>query len=234
MSKYFRKIGFKGLNQAVVFDIECATIEPEIKEGTDLWESWKYKMRNEEVQDLNEEFKKKGPLYLGFTKIVCMVLGYFQGDEIITKSYTGEEKDLLVDFMKDFSKLVQSGKTHLVSFSGNGYDIPAVSFRCMVNGIEPHPYFDVACQKEWNMEYSIDLNNYLRGTAFTNLSLINAAVAFGLPSPKQSLSGDEVSNLYWDKDKKKMEKISDYCTQDVQVTAGILKKIVLKGDKIIE
>lgn len=230
MSKYFRKIRFEKIEQAVFFDIECATIEPELKEGTDLYESWKYKMRHEGLttfEEYNEKFKTDGPLYSPFLKVVSIVCGYIKDNQLITKDYTGDdEKQLLQDFFTDLWKLTNSGKTHLVSFAGIGYDLPVVAFRAMVHGIDIHPWFDVAHQKEWNLEYCIDLNLYLRGTAFQNLSLLNAAVAFGLPSPKQSMSGDEVSNIYWSKSKKRMEKISDYCTIDVQTLALLLAKIM--------
>lgn len=230
MSKYFRDINFKDIKQGIFFDIEAATVVKELKEKTDLYESWEYKMRNEGLETFEqyqEAFKKQGPLFLGFNRICCISMGYVSEGKLKVREYKGEdEKQILTEFYQDLNKLVNNGKTHLVSFSGLGYDLPVVSFRSLTNGVEIHPMFDIAHQKEWNLKHCIDLNLYLRGTAFTNISLINAAVAFGLPSPKQSMAGDEVSNIYWGKSKDRIEKIGNYCSQDVLTTANILCKIM--------
>lgn len=235
--KHLNKIGFRDLKQAIIFDIETASIEPELKEGTPLLESWTYKMRNESditsFEELNDSFKKKAPLYPAFARVVSISMGYAQDNVLKVKEYkNGDEKALIQEFFNDLGVLVRSGKSHLVSYAGIGYDIPLVSFRAMVLGIPLHPMFDVAHQKEWNLDYCIDLNLYLRGTAFASMSLLNAAVAFGLPSPKQALSGDEVSELYWSKDKKRLDKIAAYCTQDVLTTANLFCKIL--GRDILE
>lgn len=231
MSNYFKSVNFRDIKQGIFFDIEAATVVKELKEKTDLYESWKYKMRNEGLETFeqyDDEFKKSGPLYSPFARICCISSGYCTlENKLKVKEYKGEdEKVILTEFFQDLGKLVNNGRTHLISFAGLGYDMPVIAFRALVNGVEVHPTFDVFHQKEWNLKHCIDLNLYLRGTAFTNISLINAAVAFGLPSPKQSMSGDEVSNIYWGKGKDRIEKIGNYCSQDVLTTANILCKIM--------
>lgn len=235
--KYFNKIKFKNLKQAIFFDIESASIEPELKKNTPLLESWQYKMRNDKELDtfdkLNQSFKENAPLYSPFGRVCCISMGYAQDGKLKVKEYKGaDEKEILEAFFADLLKLNQAGKTHLVSFSGNGYDCPFIFFRSIINGVNVHPMFDVGNQKEWGIEHSIDLNTFLRGTAFTNMSLLNVAVAMGLPSPKQSLKGDEVSSLYWSKTKDKFEKIGNYCTLDTLTTANIFCKIL--GEPILE
>ena len=225
--KYFREIGFRNMEQAIIFDIESASITPTIKEGEALYESWKYKMRNEGDIDIVQSFKEKSPLYAPFGRVVAISCGYVKGDEIKVKEYKGEdEAAILKEFFKDVKSLNEVGKSFLVGFSSIGYDMPFLAFRAMVNNVDIHPMFDVAHQKEWNLKYCIDLNLYLRGTSFTNMSLLNAAVAFGLPSPKQSLKGSEVSELFWSNGKNRMNKIGAYCTEDVLTTANILCKVL--------
>lgn len=227
MGKYLNKIGLKSIEQVVFFDVESATIVENLEEGTDLYESWKYKMRNEgfeTYEQYNDSFKKNGPLYAPFAKVCSIVCGYVRDGKLVVKDYTGvDEAKLISDFFSDLGKLQQSGKRYLSGHSVIGYDCPLLSFRAMVHDLDINPWFDVAHQKEWNLEYIIDLHLYLKGTAFTSMSLINAAVAFGLPSPKQSMIGNEVSENYY---KGNLDKIRDYCICDTQTAALILAKIL--------
>lgn len=228
--KHFNKIGFKNIENAVFIDIETAAEEPKLTVDTPLYESWKYKQRNEEdlsYEALNKSYLDKAPLYSFSARVVTIVLGYVNNGKIKTKAYShNDEKELLLNFFVDVEKFASLGKKFIVGYSTIGFDIPFIYFRALKHDLSIPTTFDVGCQKEWNLEYHIDLNSMLRGTAFNNMGLVNVCIAFGLPSPKVSLQGDGVSDLFWSKDKKKIQKIEAYCTEDVIAVIRIMTKIL--------
>jgi len=228
--RYLDEIGYRDIEQIVFFDIETAAVEPELIEGTPLATSWKYKMRHEgytSFEEYAESFLSKAPLYAPFGKIVCISVGYVYQGNVRKKSYVGDEPTIIKSFFADLAKLKNSEKImpkrFLAGFNVFAYDVPFVAFRAMVHKIKPDPWFDVAGMKQWNLKHIIDLSELLRGTMFASMSLLNVVTAFGLPSPKDELSGDGVTKAFYEG---KIDLISTYCEKDVESTINIFKYIV--------
>lgn len=224
--KYLKEIGYKHIKEVVFFDIETASCVENLEYGSDLAKSYAYKVRKEGIEsfeELNEHFKKNAPLYAPFVRIVCISVGYMNNGELRKKSYVGEEKDILQAFFTDIDQLIdRTGKKFLSGFNILAYDIPVISFRCMVHDTKIHPWFDVAGQKPWNLKHIIDISDLTRGTAFASLSLLNVSVAFGFPSPKEDIDGSEVSSAFY---RGEIDRISSYCERDIIATVQIFEKI---------
>ena len=74
----------------IFYDIETARAVDVLKEGTPLYEAWKYKARyqNElnkktgETFTVEEYFYEKAPLYAPFGKVVTVVVGRIKDNKI--------------------------------------------------------------------------------------------------------------------------------------------------------
>lgn len=225
--KYLKEIGYKNIEDVIFFDIETASCVEDLEYKSDLYNSYKYKIRKEAedftINDVKEHFKKNAPLYAPFARIVCISVGYLSNGQVRKKSYVGDEKDLLQQFFSDMTLLItKTGKKFLSGFNILAYDIPVISFRSMVHDIKTHEWFDVAGQKPWNLKHIIDLSDLTRGTAFASLSLLNVTVAFGFPSPKEDIDGSEVSSAFY---RGEIDRIASYCERDVEATVNIFRKI---------
>lgn len=207
------------------FDIETAPIVPELQLDTPLFDSWEYKV-NKDGSKTNEEiiasYSKEAGLYPEFSKIVTIVVGKIKDGKI--HLITLDQKDE-VDILNSFNDILARniGDT-LAGFVNLGFDTPFIFRRMFINGIEPNNKLDHSGLKPWEIK-EIDLSKLWQGTSFNRASLINIATAFGLPSPKDDISGADVGRVYWEEG---VKRIAKYCRKDVATTINIFKKMRLE------
>ena len=209
-------------------DIETVSVVPELEKGTQLYESWEYKMRYSRDSEkfegtLEETFKDKSPLYAEFGEIVCITLGKIKNEKIRLKSYASDnEKQLLIDFCNDLDKFcASSNKIRFAGHACKGFDLPYIMRRLIINEIELPNILDTAHLKPWETT-TIDTMELWKGTGFYGASLLNIATALGLPSPKVDIDGSETSKTFWiDKD---LDRIVKYCERDVITVINIIRK----------
>jgi len=226
----------KNLNEILWWDIETVRCVDKLEENTPLYESFEYKMRNSaeydkfggEEKSTQELFEAKAALFAEFSKICCISVGYVpaednRGREFKLKSYYGtDEHTLLSEFTKDILTFERKFKNlNWCGHSITGYDLPFVTKRLIVNQVEIPNALDQSMSKPWEANV-IDIEMLWRGGAFSRASLINMAVALGLPSPKSSMNGSEVSDYYY---QGKLKEIAEYCERDVETSFEIYKKL---------
>jgi len=215
------------LDNVIIFDIETAPVVAELIPDTHLYESWEYKKARdgsiETQEDLLESYKTEAGLYPEFAKIICISFGKVKEGKINVVSYYGDsEKDLLNKFTESMNNLTsRNNKIQLCGHAIKGFDIPFVFKRCLINGVEPNDLFDLSMLKPWEAT-AVDTSELWKGTQFTRASLINLTTAFGLPSPKDDISGSEVGAAYWAGGN--LEKIKNYCEKDVVAVANVVRK----------
>lgn len=227
------------LNNIVFLDIETVRIQDTIEAGTPLMDSWEYKMRysreaaDKFEEDLVQTYKDKAALYAEFAKIVCITIGKVQNGVLKLKSYYNhDEKALLTEFTDVLNGLVAANpKIQLCGHAIKGFDIPFIMRRCLVNRVEIPDLIDVADVKPWLMT-ALDTLELWKGTGFYSASLINIAVALGLPSPKQDMQGSETSTVYYTEGDKGLQRIANYCEKDVLTLTNIVR--ILRGEDIVE
>lgn len=218
-------------------DIETARVVDKLDPESQLYDAWSYKHRHaNEYKDKSgieltpqQYFEEKGALYAPFSRIVCIVVARIvegpNGEALKFKSFSGDEKVLLENFNKDLGQFTVSRPgAAFVTFNGNGFDIPLITKRMIVNGITLPPMLDLAGEKPWTIN-TIDLSSLWRGNSFYPDSLLAVATALGLPSPKNNMDGSEVSNAFY---AGRIDEIVQYCKQDVHVTANIYRKFSQK------
>lgn len=213
------------LKDVIFIDIETARLVKELEIDTPLFDSWQYKVRKETNDEVISSYNKEAALYPEFARIVCISVGRIKGNKISIRTYNQEnEAEMLEAFCSDLEKVTDAApKTAFCGHAVNGFDIPFIFKRCLINQVEPHILLDTAHLKPWETT-AIDTKDLWKGTSFSPASLINIAVAFGIPSPKDDISGAEVGDVYWSDDENRIERISRYCEKDVLTTANVVRK----------
>jgi hypothetical protein len=94
----------------------------------------------------------------------------------------------------------------------------------MLNQLPLPKMIDIAGRKPWETKHLLDtleLWKFGDNKNYTSLRLLSAV--FGLPSPKDDISGADVATVYWeDRD---LDRIATYCEKDVLATAQLFLKM---------
>ncbi len=215
----------QNIEDFIFIDIETASIEENLTEGSELYKSWEYKMRHgrdSEEGDLDSLFKEKSTLYPEFSKIITIVIGIVRNNQLHLKAFADkDEKDLLENFNTSIMNILASNpKSRLVGHAIKIYDIPFIMTRCILNKVPLNPLIDTAHLKPWELT-CIDTHELWKSTSLRGASLINITVALGLPSPKDDMAGYETTNTYYN-DPNGLHKIVNYCKKDVIATAHVI------------
>lgn len=227
-----KQINDLNYDEYLFLDIETSRQVEELTENHPHYDVWRYKQRNKDTQELptHEEtvksYKDKSALLAEFGKIVCISIGYINGDTIVTKSYTGDEKEIL----KDAVKAIKSSGRKL-ALHNSSFDISFIRKRWFINGLPYKDYmFSDAGLKQWDAEkLLIDTMLLWKGFSFTNTSLDELAMCFNVPSSKDGeVVGSNVGDAYF---AGKIDAIAEYCEKDVVVVANLLRK--WKGDDLL-
>lgn len=232
--KYLRQYKEQDL---LFFDIETAR-ESESLDKSPMRDAWLYKARNQnEISKKTglavtpeEYYKEKAALYSPFAKVITIVAGVIekrgkdQPDALVTKVYSGDEKDILEEFNSDIQIHVATRpKAALAGFNNKKFDQPMLMNRMLINRTLPCELLDTAHLKPWDI-LAVDLAELWQSTKFYPDSMFAVASAFGL-SCKTDLSGADVSDAYY---AGKIKEIERYCVQDVLTTANIFRSFAFK------
>lgn len=228
------------INDVIFLDIETVKITEKLEKGTQLHDSWEYKMRYSREAEKFEEgtlediFDQKAALYAEFAKVVCVTIGKVKDGKLKLKSYYGDDEyNLLKDFGSVLDGFVASNKrTVLAGHAIKGFDLPFLMRRMLINGLELPSYLDTAHLKPWDLNFVLDTLELWKATGFYSASLINIATAFGLPSPKQDMNGSETSAVFYADKEVGAERIKTYCEKDVETVCNVFLK--MRGDKAVE
>jgi 3'-5' exonuclease len=219
----------------------------------DLQELWGAKCRtilrrpaDEELEynDMAEVFSNRAGIYAEYGKIVCISVGFMtrQADStepiLRLKSFSNHiEANLLEDFCDLLNRYFNSPeKFAICGHNIKEFDVPYICRRMLVNQLPFPRMLDIAGRKPWETKHLIDtLELWKFGDIknYTSLRLLTAL--FGIPSPKDDISGADVATVYWeDRD---LERIAAYCEKDVLATAQLYLKLrrqpLLRPDQVV-
>lgn len=222
-------------------DIETVPVEADFENlGEEMQELWAIKSRQvlrrteEELSfdEIADAFHTRAGIFAEFGRIVCISVGF------LTRSAAGEapvlrlksfahhsEVRLLEDFSELLSKHFNSpDKFALCGHNIREFDIPYICRRMMVNQLPLPRMLDIAGKKPWETKHLLDtLEMWKFGDSknFTSLRLL--AALFGIPSPKDDMSGSDVAGVYWnDRD---LDRIATYCEKDVLATVQLFLRL---------
>lgn len=221
------------LNDALFIDIETTRGVKTINVDSQLFEAWKYDRSKELGWDNDdasfvEAYYNKAALYAEYGKITCISVGRITKDnkQLVLKSYYGsDENELLLNFVEDI-KVIEKAKPK-VYFAGHAvtdFDMPFLSKRLIINGIDIPSSMDYSGLKPWEVNI-LDTKTIWRMTGIYTQSLLSIVTALGIDSPKDDISGKEAAQLPYTDDEGVYERIARYCEKDVLAVAQIVRKI---------
>jgi uncharacterized protein YprB with RNaseH-like and TPR domain len=184
------------------------------------------------------EFYDRAGIWAEFGKIVCISVGYFvnrDGQQFRTRSFVGEEKELLEEFATLLNEHF-SGRNHLMcAHNGKEFDFPYIARRMVILGIEIPSKLNLFGKKPWEVPHldTLELWKFGDYKHYTSLKLLTRIL--GIPSPKDDIDGSQVRDVYYqDHD---LQRIATYCEKDVVAVAQIILKLrkepILTDEQII-
>ncbi len=219
----------------LVFDIETVgedfdSIDDSTKENLMRW--LKREAQSEtEYNSMLEDLKNS----LGFSpltgKVVAVgvldisknngVVYYSTDDNIPSETEEDNFKFKIASEAEMLEKFWQGAKEYseFISFNGRSFDVPFLMIRSAINRIKPT--IDLLSYRYLNMQKGgavhIDLFDQLSfyGAVRKKSSLHLWCRAFGIPSPKADVTGDDVARLFKEK---QFLKIAKYNTRDLIAT----------------
>ena len=216
-------------------DIETVAGCNNFDENHPQYDIWAWKQRNKETNEIltAEEniklYNTKAALFAEWGKIVCISVGFVHNEELHIKSFVGEEKQMLIDFID----LVKSTGRMIAGHNIIGFDINFIRKRFFINGLTDYlsdKQGNDVYMKPWLLDHSLfDTMVAWKGSGFANTSLEELTMVFGIPTSKDNCHGNEVTEFYYSG---RIKEIQSYCEKDVASVANLVR--VWKGDSILE
>ena len=228
----------KDLYNILFLDIETVSAEPSFEELSprfqSLWEKKAKFFRESETKTASELYEKAG-IYAEFGKIVSIAVGYFIPNDkaelrLRVKAFSSHnEKKILETFSQLIDQHFNSKKLRLCAHNGKEFDFPYIGRRMVINAIPIPEVLNLSGKKPWEVAHldTMELWKFGDYKHFTSLDLL--AHVFNIPSPKQDLDGSMVAKTYYEEND--LEKIKNYCQNDVITIAQLLLKY--KGKELI-
>ena len=220
------------IEEVVVFDIETATVVESIQEGTAIWDAWEYKMKRSSLDSglsVAESFVDAGALNAEFSRIVCISVGRVKDGVVTITTYKdSDEAVLLRKFNRDLEEVSRRRpETRLCGHSLKAFDMPFVFKRSIANGVVPCSLIDTGGAKPWELT-ALDTKELWKGSGMFNSSLVSICLALNVNSPKQDITGADVGKVYYKEGEDGLNRIVDYCEQDVLATTNVLMKFMFR------
>ncbi len=230
-------------NNILYLDIETVpevydydSLDPQVQ---DLWTK-KTRFIQEREQVSSAEVYDRAGIYAEFGKVVCISTAFRYEKEGVgklrVKSFYGDdEKKVLQDFAKMLDTHFKEENKFLCGHNLKEFDVPFMARRMLVHGISLPEKLNIAGKKPWQVSFldTMELWKFGDYKHFTSLNLL--AHLFGIPTPKDDISGADVGRVYWEE--KDLERIRIYCEKDTITVAHVMhkfKNIPLVADEQIE
>ena len=222
-------------NKLLFIDIETAGSYKDSHElkkmDESLWDLWDvigcsyFRRHYPEDEDKDCEFlyEKYSGLLPEFGKIVCISVGFINGEEEKLQSFcSGNEMDDLIQVTQLLNKIEKVGFT-LCGHNIKNFDLPYLGKRMLINGINPPSLLPSHDTKPWEVK-ALDTKELWNFGSYKGLSSLHLVTSLmGIPSPKEGEVTGENMHQSWYNDKK--TEIMHYCEKDVSSLIKIIKKV---------
>jgi len=179
-------------------------------------------------QQIHDYYKSKAALMPELGAICCISVGFISGGVIRSTSFYGDSEEELLQEFWGFLQEIKGKFTAFAGFASNDFDIPYIITRMWAEGTYIIPeLLDESNAKPWE-KVNVDLKQIVRMGRPVSPSLLGLCTTLGVPSPKDGITGKEVSQAFFDG---RLEEIKEYCERDVVSTANCLLK--LQGREIL-
>ncbi len=154
-----------------------------------------------------------------FGKIICISMGYINGDRIKLKSLYGNDEHKILSEFNDVCKSIRGIYIH---YNGLNFDIPFILQRMAHHNIKPGSDRLTNLRKFWKEPHFDIMQIYYNWNMQNVMSLGVLSELHGIPSPKGDLSGDKVHEAFRNGE---WGRIVRYCEFDVGTTLNLYNKI---------
>jgi uncharacterized protein YprB with RNaseH-like and TPR domain len=196
-----------------------------------LWEEKSRYIRERKELALEESYAEAG-IQAEFGKIICVGLGFFSqrmGESVfrVTTLHGSDEFKILQDLSNMLEERCPKPFRFLCAHNGKEFDFPYICRRMLVNGIAlPHP-LQIAGKKPWEINHLDTMELWKFGDYKHYASVKLLAHIFGVPTPKDDISGADVRRVYYEEND--IDRIAEYCKKDVVSMARIFQRYVGKS-----
>ena len=177
-------------------------------------------MRHLQYQKSGTEFL---PLHLHRVVAISCVYEDDGSDNLPRTASLGEIDTSEHDLVAKFFDIIEQHKPRLVSWNGNGFDLPVLNYRALLYGIVAKTYWDTGefsrearfmnyqnrFHPQQNLDLMAHLSRYQRGAGLDDLSRM-----LGFPG-KSGMHGDEVAGAWMEG---RLDEIRNYCDTDAANT----------------
>ena len=197
-------------------------------ETRSLFES-KNRMKISEEKPSSEVYRDLGGIQSEFGKIVCISVGMVKnnvtGRSMRVKSFAHDDEFTLLN---QFKKLLDDHYKNgvLCGHNAKEFDFPYLCRRMLIHGIALPQVLQIAGKKPWEIHHldTMELWKFGDYKAFTSLALL--CHIFGIPTPKDDITGADVARVYYeDRD---LARIALYCEKDVVALIQVFLKMHLE------
>jgi len=188
-----------------------------------LWDKKTKSQRKDEIE-ASEFYEQRAGIMAEFGMIICISIGMIDNNtgKLKIKTYSGEEKDLLISFCELFNS-PRLNNVILCAHNGKEFDFPYIARRLLIDGIQPPIPFQMFGKKPWEIPHIDTMELWKFGDWKSYVSLELLAHIFGIPTPKDDIDGSMVADIYYkDGD---IDRIIHYCEKDVLTLANIFRRM---------
>lgn len=206
-------------------------LDPKTAELYDAKTKW---MRKEDTSD--DEIYERAGIYAEFGKIVCITCGIVKedltGTKVRLKSFANDDEiTLLSGFIDMINESFGSGKLMIMcGHNAKEFDFPFIARRILINGLKLPSPLNMAGKKPWEIPHldTMELWKFGDFKAYTSLNLLTHV--FGIPTPKDDISGADVAKVYYEEEN--LPRIVKYCEKDVIALVNLFLKF--QGKELVE
>ncbi len=227
---------FIPLDQILFLDIETASGQKDF-DGADeeIKDHWTQKAtrlaRGQQIEWADDTaaglYRLKAAIFAEFGRIVVISVGFLYSRDgqwhLRTKSFMHEDEAALLD---DFTRLLAEnvhrspGNIYLCGHNIKEFDIPYICRRLIIHGRRLPELLDMTAKKPWETPFLDTMEMWKFGDFKNYTALALLAKILQLPTPKDDISGADVSRVYWEESD--VERIARYCEKDVATVAQIM------------
>lgn len=190
-------------------------------------------LRKEETTD--DEVYERAGIYAEFGKIVCITCGVVRssssGAKIVLKSFANDDEEILLNgFIDMVNENFGSGKLMLMcGHNAKEFDFPFIARRILINGLKLPGPLNIVGKKPWEIAHldTMELWKFGDFKAYTSLALLTHV--FGIPTPKDDISGADVAKVYYEEGN--LQRIVTYCEKDVIALINLFLKF--QGNELV-
>ena len=223
------------LDEILFLDIETVPQSPGFDQldatTQTLWEEKSRYIRERKEIGLEESYFEAG-IQAEFGKIICVGLGYFSqrmGEVVfrVTTLHGHDEHHVLQELANMLDERCPKPFRYLCAHNGKEFDFPYICRRMLVNGIKLPNTLQIAGKKPWEINHldTMELWKFGDYKHYTSVKLL--AHIFGIPTPKDDISGADVRRVYYEEND--IDRIAEYCKKDVISMARIFQRYVGKS-----